>query len=576
MKKHDKNQFDHDDLLKVKNNLEHTDFDVSKDHKSHHDDSDFNFIKGTNHDDLIYGTDNNDFIKAGKGDDIIFANNGNDFIKAGKGDDYIDPGSGNDKVDAGKGDDILVYHLDTNSTDFYDGGKGIDTLRFDLTLNDFKLIQNDLVEFKTFLDNQEVYHENSHNLFTFDNFNLTVKNIENVEVVVDGKVVNDITTPPVDLNLFTLNSDVVDFNTLVNDAQIQAIVTSGNESTLLHNALDGNDVVHLANDQNTADLLGYNTSVTFDSGLGDDMVIGGMSQWNNITQTRNIAANDIINGNDGNDKIWGGDGNDIILGGNGDDQLFAGYDDNPNSTFSATLHSAGFGLDYIDGGAGNDYIVGSQGSDELHGGAGNDYINGGAVQPWQSSGNNFLYGEAGNDRVIGGNQTDYIDGGTGNDILNGNAGNDTILGGTGSDVIDGDNGNDVLTGGTDNDLVRGGFGNDTLVFNSGDSNPGIFTGGVYYQSTDTSGGDNFNGGYGNDILQLNLLSSVDWSAAFVQEVLDYQNQLNLNDTSYFEFNSIGLKVANVETIDLNVDGMNVDLDLLSQTNNIDDFSSFTV
>jgi len=73
-------------------------------------------IFGTEGDDELLGSDDNDFIDGRGGDDIIFGLEGNDILNGGDGGDTIDGGPGNDIIRPGFG---------ANDSD---GGTGIDTL----------------------------------------------------------------------------------------------------------------------------------------------------------------------------------------------------------------------------------------------------------------------------------------------------------------------------------------------------------------------------------------------------------------------------------------------------------------
>ena len=127
------------------------------------------------------------------------------------------------------------------------------------------------------------------------------------------------------------------------------------------------------------------------------------------------AANEAVNGADGDDFLYGGDGRDTLTGHVGNDSLFG---ENGN--------------DGMFGGGGNDTLSGGEGDDGLRGDGGDDSLHGGA----------------GADRLFGG------------------TGNDTLIGGTGDDTVTGEAGDDLLiyTFGDGADSLSGDVGNDTLVF----------------------------------------------------------------------------------------------------------------
>ncbi|MBP0491549.1 calcium-binding protein [Pararoseomonas indoligenes] len=126
-------------------------------------------------------------------------------------------------------------------------------------------------------------------------------------------------------------------------------------------------------------------------------------------------------------------------------------------------------------GAGNDYVTGTGDADVIFTGAGNDTVSAGA-------GNDQVYGEAGNDTIATGAGNDLAFGGTGSDVINGGAGQDQLYGEDGDDRLDGGVGDGAA------DLAFGGAGNDSFIWAPGD------------------GSDQFQGGTGNDTLQLDNVS----------------------------------------------------------------------
>ncbi len=89
---------------------------------SHHSGS---RIRGTDGNDILIGTPEDDRIDGGKGDDIINAGEGDNRIKGGKGDDVITSGAGDDRIDGGKGDDTIDAGDGDNRIK---GGKGDDVI----------------------------------------------------------------------------------------------------------------------------------------------------------------------------------------------------------------------------------------------------------------------------------------------------------------------------------------------------------------------------------------------------------------------------------------------------------------
>ena len=249
---------------------------------------------------------------------------------------------------------------------------------------------------------------------------------------------------------------------------------------------------------------------------------------------RGTSGRDVIVGSPGNDTIFGRGGKDLVCGGDG--------------------------ADHLHGGAGNDRLYGQRDQirevdedgferdgDTLSGGPGNDRLDTGSdTRPadvagppdaisWEGSahgvhidlrtgtargegvdtftGGTFtITGSAHGDIVEGTNHRDQIDTGNGPDIVRGRGGDDIIVvddqargagneadqawGGDGDDQIASWHGRDHLNGGTGDDFIRTrGASND--VVNGGDGDDG-FSGDI----GDTAGQQSFNGGPGNDGMEI--------------------------------------------------------------------------
>ncbi len=72
---------------------------------------------------IIFGTENNDNITGTNDNDLIFGLEGNDKINGSNGDDCIVGGSGNDKLNGSNGRDIVLGQEDN---DVVDGSNGLD------------------------------------------------------------------------------------------------------------------------------------------------------------------------------------------------------------------------------------------------------------------------------------------------------------------------------------------------------------------------------------------------------------------------------------------------------------------
>ena len=279
-----------------------------------------------------------------------------------------------------------------------------------------------------------------------------------------------------------------------------------------------------------------------------------------------------LTGGAGSDELFGGTGHDLIRGGNGHDLLIGKIG---NDRLQGEL-----GNDRLFGGAGNDRLFGGAGNDRLFGGAGNDRLKGGGGRDHLvgGSGNDRLFGGQGDDVLKGSNGFDVLDGGDGNDFLDGGGGNDRMYGGRGQDRLNGGVGNDALFGGTDDDDLNGGWGDDHL--SGGQGNDRLDGGGgedhvyggqgddtlAYRVSQNVRAHDVYNGGQGNDILELSF-TVAQWQSAIVQDdVAAYLSFLSggtgagtrQTGHSTFEFEAFSLTAQNFETLQVVVDGQSLD------------------
>lgn len=133
-------------------------------------------------------------------------------------------------------------------------------------------------------------------------------------------------------------------------------------TSILYDALGGNDSITIGNSINGAVIIG---------GDGDDYIVDG------------DGANTLYGGA-GKDKVYGGLGNDALRGNGGNDKLYGeggldrlyGYDGN----------------DVLDGGSSKDRFFGGNGIDTCYGQSGNDLF--------------YMKGDGSNDVIFGGSGTD--------------------------------------------------------------------------------------------------------------------------------------------------------------------------
>lgn len=274
-------------------------------------------------DDEISTLAGNDIIFAGDGNDVLHGGLGNDYLEAGNDNDILDGGAGNDTLNGGSGDDTFFYRVSENvgSTDFYDGSSGDDTLRIFLTAAEVNNtdIQDDLTAFQAHVDNG-----NPNQLYSFDEFDLSVRRFESIEVATTGTANNDIITGS-------------SFNEVIDGL-------AGDDTI---NGLSGNDT--LSGGAGIDTLFGEEGEDTLYTGIGTGV------QWDTPT-----------NGY----YFWRVD--DALFGGNGNDTLYA-------NDIDMSAIPSGFSEDafYLNGGDGDDILQGGNGSDKLEGGKGDDIATGG-------------------------------------------------------------------------------------------------------------------------------------------------------------------------------------------------------
>jgi VCBS repeat-containing protein len=134
--------------------------------------------------------------------DTITTGETSDKINSGNGDDTIDGGGGNDTLNAGNGSDTLIYTLaqNTGNTDLYTGGAGIDTVRLQLT-NDEWLSTTVQTQIHRYVDHLSAVKMNNQGevsnglasdfTFYFDNgTKLTVSMMEKLDVWVGGQQID--------------------------------------------------------------------------------------------------------------------------------------------------------------------------------------------------------------------------------------------------------------------------------------------------------------------------------------------------------------------------------------------------
>lgn len=163
------------------------------------------YLDGGAGNDVLVGSHGNDSLFGGEGDDALY---GDYYGKHGRGfghhddaDDVLDGGAGSDRIFGGHGDDLVSYTVDENvdANDYFNGGRGIDTLQINLTeaewlaLNaDAPQLQDDFDNYLAFIEANTGFWSGQANgaAFDFQALGIRASRFENFEVVVDGVQVN--------------------------------------------------------------------------------------------------------------------------------------------------------------------------------------------------------------------------------------------------------------------------------------------------------------------------------------------------------------------------------------------------
>lgn len=378
-----------------------------------------NFLRGDLGDDLVVGINQRDTLFGGRGNDTLYGVASSSYLSGDNDNDtlvitnttqsspfassVITIGIEKTSLIGGAGNDSLYGGIGNfgEGRNLFDGGDGNDTIRVFAT-QDTALggAGDDFIVSSTVSVLSSVGAPSSFPGFAGRN-------------LLDGGVGND--------------TIVAAF------ASDSMIGGEGNDSLsgtfILGTGGDGNDTIN----GTTATFTGTGTAlITFDGGLGDDLLIGNTSP---TTTANNFTVTNLMNGGLGNDRIIFGSTRDSLIG---------SLDGNDTISYTTTVNvTVGTGTNFITDNLGSNFITGSNGNDSITTGAGDD----------------ILFGDPSN----AGTTT------SGNDILDAGAGNDTLLGGFGNDQLFGGEGNDSLGGGPGADTLLGGIGNDSFYYqNSGE------------------------------------------------------------------------------------------------------------
>ena len=564
----------------------------------------YRYVFGAGANEALVGDTGVDHLYGGAGDDTITGQGGADYLEGNTGADSLDGGAGSDTLLGGAGNDTLDGGSGTPDHDTLMGGQDTDTYTFNAGWGFDTVIDSDgagVIQVsgigpitgdgaKKLADDtwESADKKTRYKLVKVDGSrnDLFISFSDRTDVIrVQGwtpqksvgiTLAQAITTaeaPPVDQTITLVDPEgpagadgslswsalsylvngTPDGDHVYGGSGNDQIIGNGGGDALYGN--DGDDRLYANTLVDVATAISaaqqdQQASVgnVFEGGRGDDLLIGGDSNW--------------LYGGAGRDTLIGGGDTDLIQG-----DTFQGASPLPGETitqsfdYDAEKHKytyymtkeveggetsyygrsglldengagdlivAGAGDDVADGelgdddiqlGAGDDIGVGSQGADTISGDAGDDLIFGDfnadtstptGNEPEQLRpnyagldaalhGNDLLVGGEGNDTLYGNGRDDELYGGAGDDKLNGD---DDITPGAyhGQDYLDGGDGQDELVGGGNDDELFGGEGDDRLWGDFGKATDPMLA----YQGRDyldgEEGNDQLAGGGNNDTL----------------------------------------------------------------------------
>jgi VCBS repeat-containing protein len=300
-------------------------------------------------------------------------------LRGGDYNDVLDGRGGDDELYGGLGDDIYLYGLGDGQDTIYEGGGGIDTIRFkdgiapaDVTA--WQESGNLCLGVNGTDDRITVKGWFSH-LILGNRIGCQVERVE----FSDGTVWDETNLYGEPFQLSgTEEGDCMD----------------GSVNNNLFFGLAGNDC-----------LIGKAGNDILDGGTDDDILIGG-------------AGNDLLYGGAGADRLNGGEGSDSAIYQDSDSAVTVNLATGKTSGGDAegdTLNS----IEHLVGSAFDDTLTSNKENNILYGNDGDD----------------LLYGEGGNDVLNAGPGNDTLHGGVGDDILDGGAGDDGLYDKDGNDVF---------------------------------------------------------------------------------------------------------------------------------------------
>ena len=456
-----------------------------------------NKIVGTNSDDILRGTEENDEIIGWGGNDYLYGETGDDYLDAGGGNDHLYGGAGDDLLYGGTGDDYLYGGASDDQlsgeegNDYLEGGLGKDTFTFFYrnTLGNSENLGNDIIADYTegedclsiggpggSVKKTEVANNNQDLVFTV-NSKSTI-------------TVSDAANKTINMGDYTVSNTTVELGESFYGEMDASVFLNTVKNIYGQNALSD---VTLKGNGNANNIFGGLGSDTLYGGDGADRLFGGAG----ADTLNGDAGDDVLNGQEGDDKLKGGYGKDtfVYCRDQGNDTI---YDYTPGEDIielESGYISATVSANY---GNGVKFTIGN-GSVTLQNGAGKtvsikdgrgsftvsdttirlDSDFGGTISAagyldtvkniyGQSTTKKLTINGNGNDNdIFGGPEADSLYGGLGTDRLFGQAGDDYLYGEAGNDKLYGNEGNDHLYGGAGDDCLYGQSGSDEQTGGAG-------------------------------------------------------------------------------------------------------------
>ncbi|MFV5383642.1 VCBS domain-containing protein [Acinetobacter junii] len=474
-------------------------------------------LVGTDDNNVIYDTVDNDTLIGNNGDDVLVSFIGQDALIGGAGNDQLsrnssyagvlmDGGIGNDNLsvsyaksnilNGGQGDDTINLYQSSDNTII--GGEGNDLIKLRHGSNNQKIIFSGAFGSDTI----EVIENSYYETISVDH-TLIFEDLDINQVIFSSNQNSDLViTSSIDQSSVTIKNQ---FNWYYGYKVTSFQFKNGASITT-----DEIKIKVLQGTKESDQITGFNTSDNIDGLAGDDVIIGGGGQDTLIGGDGNdwLQGDGILKGGSGNDIL---EGNGILEGGNGNDIIKTTSTSYQQSKFVFTI---GDGHDTIQSDSINNIQLHGVLKEQITFSVQNLdlIITINNTQETITVSNHFLYetrplieavyfddGSLINYKdfikavSIGSDSNDYLHGTIFGEQIEGNAGNDILFGQQGDDKLNGGIGNDILVGGSGNDtyIFMRGSGNDTILESQFENNSArISIKGLAYTDLAFSYGDN--------------------------------------------------------------------------------------